>query len=195
MQISTLFSTINFRDGISCKATRTLIRTKHKSLYRGLVKKHETGKIKDGEGFKHFLRNGRRSNGEILIYSYVINESTLFFSPTGDDFLKDATSKHCVHSNCAENITYAGEFFLFDKSKDNTREDFTLIINNSSGTYKPDKKLLSNLKELMEYNFPGLAVDCVSIDDEKYKKYEKKVETHNKSIEGELFFHFPEKQS
>lgn len=177
-------------DGISCKTKRAIIKTKHSSLYKGIVKHHETGIVKDGDAFIHLLREGRRKNSEILVYTYVIHKKNLWFSPTGDEFLKDVTSKHLIHSNCAEKVTYAGEFFLYKNKDENDEKTFTLVINNSSGTYKPDKTFFPNLKQLLEYNFPGLSVECLDTEDDKLKQYEKEIKEYNDSLD-ELFNHHP----
>lgn len=44
-----------------------------------------------------------------------------------------------------------------------------LVIDNSSGTYAPDKGLLPKLKALLEYNFPGLEVVALDYADPALK--------------------------
>jgi hypothetical protein len=48
---------------------------------------------------------------------------------------------------------------------------FVLIIDNDSGTYRPDKKTLPSLQKYLERNLPGLKVKAMACDDEKLKKW------------------------
>jgi hypothetical protein len=48
---------------------------------------------------------------------------------------------------------------------------FVLIIDNDSGTYRPDKKTLPSLQKYLERNLPGLKVRAMACDDEKLKKW------------------------
>jgi hypothetical protein len=41
------------------------------------------------------------------------------------------------------------------------------MIDNNSGTYAPDKMLLPEVKELFEFNFPGLVVHALDREDER----------------------------
>lgn len=49
--------------------------------------------------------------------------------------------------------------------------NFVLIIDNDSGTYRPDKSQLPSLQKYLERNLPGLKVKAMACDDPKLKKW------------------------
>jgi len=59
-------------------------------------------------------------------------------------------SKHAIHANADYDIIYSGEFFIINRS--------TLVLDNNSGTFAPDKNLLENLSKLIKSNLPGLNI-------------------------------------
>ena len=81
----------------------------------------------------------------------------------------DFMSKHALHANCAEAVRYAGEFHprptceggwaAFDEhARGDGEVGWEVVLDNNSGTYAPDAAFLPCLKELVEYNFPGMRV-------------------------------------
>jgi len=48
---------------------------------------------------------------------------------------------------------------------------FVLIIDNDSGTYRPDSKTLPSLQKYLQENLPGLKVKAMACDDEQLKKW------------------------
>lgn len=48
---------------------------------------------------------------------------------------------------------------------------FVLIIDNDSGTYRPDGKMMPSLQKYLERNLPGLKVKAMVCDDPKLKKW------------------------
>jgi hypothetical protein len=83
-----------------------------------------------------------------------------------------------LHSNCAECVRYSGEFHprpkggweSFSEDKSDDEVDWELVIDNNSGTYAPDKALLPQLKDLLEYNFPGFNIYALDREDPELKK-------------------------
>jgi hypothetical protein len=49
--------------------------------------------------------------------------------------------------------------------------NFVLIIDNDSGTYRPDKKYLPEVQKYLERNLPGLKIKAMAYDDERLKKW------------------------
>ncbi|RDX47319.1 hypothetical protein OH76DRAFT_1405921 [Lentinus brumalis] len=102
------------------------------------------------------------------VYTYVIavEDDSFRFSETGAAFFVDFASKHALHANCAQTVRYSGEFHPrpacgWDKFSDDTPDQavqWELVIDNNSGTYSPDPLMLPDLKELLEYNFPGFTI-------------------------------------
>ena len=130
----------------------------------------------------HYDRGGR-------IFTYIITLDGLWrFTETGKEFGIDMLSKHTMHSDVSIYIAFSGEFFIRrlksprkglneqethppaeisggpphdDPPKDPSH--YHLIIDNDSGTYRPNKALLPQLKRFLEHNLVGLRVttlDC-----------------------------------
>ena len=109
------------------------------------------------------------------VYTYVIavEDDSFRFSETGAAFFVDFASKHALHANCAQAVRYSGEFHPrpaggWEKFSDDTPDDqvqWELVIDNNSGTYSPDPLMLPDLKELLEYNFPGFTIHAWDRED------------------------------
>ena len=52
-------------------------------------------------------------------------------------------------------------------------ENYVLIIDNDSGTYRPDSKTLPMLQQYLERNLPGLKVVAMACNDKRLKKWKK----------------------
>ncbi|RDW77314.1 hypothetical protein BP6252_05367 [Coleophoma cylindrospora] len=152
----------------------------------------------------HFDEGGR-------IFTYVITLDGLFrFTETGKEFGIDLLSKHTMHSNVNIYIACSGEFFVrrlkhpnkpTDAPNQHTHPDedlpggppndeppkdpkhYELIIDNDSGTYRPNGKLLSELKNFLNGNFPGLHIVVKECTDEKLTEM-KKQQVARKKKEG-----------
>lgn len=124
----------------------------------------------------HFDQGGR-------VFTYVLTLDGLFrFTETGLEFGIDLLSKHTMHSNVATYIACSGEFFIRRLNKPSGSSEaesdqppghpeyYQLVIDNDSGTYRPDASVLPALREYMARNFPGLDVVALGCDDEEDKK-------------------------
>ncbi|KAM5541988.1 hypothetical protein V8D89_004298 [Ganoderma adspersum] len=111
------------------------------------------------------------------VYTYIIavDDDSFRFSETGAAFFVDFASKHALHANCAQAVRYSGEFHPrpaggWENFSDDTPDDavrWELVIDNNSGTYAPDPLMLPDLKELLEYNFPGFTIYAWDREDPK----------------------------
>ncbi|KAF1953993.1 C2 domain-containing protein [Byssothecium circinans] len=157
----------------------------------------------------HYDKGGR-------IFTYILTlDALLRFTETGKEFGIDMLSKHTMHSDVAAYTAFSGEFFIRrlkhpnresreagghnsshppddisgGPPKDEPIKDpayYELIIDNDSGTYRPNAKLLPQLKSFLESNFPGLHIvtlDCQS-QAEKMEKL-KQEQRERKKQEGE----------
>ena len=153
----------------------------------------------------HYDQGGR-------IYTYVLTlDGQWRFTETGKEFGIDLLSKHTMHSDVSIYIAFSGEFFirrLKSPWKDPEEQEthppveisggppegsppkdpayYQLIIDNDSGTYRPNAELLPQLKEFMHRNLPGLKImtlDCTS-DKDKMDKM-KNEQRERRKAEGE----------
>ncbi|KAM5434216.1 hypothetical protein MferCBS31731_006839 [Microsporum ferrugineum] len=137
--------------------------------------------------FLEFVQYGQDGR----IFTYVITlDGQWRFTETGKEFGIDLLSKHTMHSNVSIYIAYSGEFFVRQVSDDQSptahhhhhhhhhaEQDgeesdskrqpptdpahYELIIDNDSGTYRPNGKLLPLLKEFLTPNLPGLKISTL----------------------------------
>ena len=155
----------------------------------------------------HYDKGGR-------IFTYVLTlDSQWRFTETGKEFGIDLLSKHTMHSDVSIYIAFSGEFFIRRSNKPHHEGDsmeneethppaeldggppkdeppkdpayYTLIIDNDSGTYRPNAKILPDLKAFLQKNLPGLRIitlDC-GADSEKMGKW-KNEQRERKKKEG-----------
>ena len=152
----------------------------------------------------HFDKGGR-------IFTYVLTcDGQWRFTETGKEFGIDLLSKHTMHSNVNIYIAFSGEFFirrLKTPNKGPSPDDqethppteisggppegeppndpsyYSLIIDNDSGTYRPNAQKLPQLKEFMQRSLPGIHVvtlDCRA-DEEKMSKWKNEQRERKKS--------------
>ncbi|KAH6660663.1 C2 domain-containing protein [Truncatella angustata] len=154
----------------------------------------------------HFDQGGR-------LFTYIITLDGLFrFTETGKEFGIDLLSKHTMHSDVATYIACSGEFFVRRLQKPTGSTDpepdqpthpsqeipggppfqdpptkpeyYQLVIDNDSGTYRPDKSVLPDLQKFLERQFPGLGVVALACDDDEDQKL-KEAQRNIKKKEGE----------
>ncbi|KAL8939462.1 MAG: hypothetical protein Q9211_002731 [Gyalolechia sp. 1 TL-2023] len=154
----------------------------------------------------HYDHGGR-------VFTYVLTLDGMWrFTETGKEFGIDLLSKHTMHSDVNIYVAFAGEFFIrrlksphkepFDSGQEThpaaeigggpPHHDppsdpayYALYIDNDSGTYRPNAKLLPLLKGFMQKNLPGLKIvtlDC-GADAERMEKL-KKEQRERKKAEG-----------
>lgn len=155
----------------------------------------------------HFDEGGR-------IFTYVLTlDGLLRFTETGQEFGIDLLSKHTMHSDVATYIACSGEFLIRRTKHPHASDDpepnekthpeepipggppkdpppgnpayYQLIIDNDSGTYRPDKRILPLLKDFLEKNFPGMGIVVMDCGDERLKKLKEK-QTSIKKSEGRI---------
>lgn len=163
--------------GPTSLVVRSGVQAGHRMLYQRTAS-NNFGVIEDSADIKQLLHgNGKGSNVpgskfadrvKPAVYTYIISseDDSFRFSETGAAFFTDFASKHALHANCYETVRYSGEFHPrpqggWDKFSDDIPDEsvkWELVIDNNSGTYAPDKKLLPKVKGLLEYNFPGFTI-------------------------------------
>ncbi|KAG8851755.1 hypothetical protein FRB96_009120 [Tulasnella sp. 330] len=175
-----------FGEGLIPSFIRKLVRGEHKLLH-GPAATDITGTLSHGGDLLRLFKDVAPNHQlRPVMYTYIIdNNGAWRFSETGPllkGLVVDFVSKHAVHANSAPSVRYSGEFHWRPVVKDgwaglkgkdahkSPKTQWELVIDNNSGTYAPDKALLSNLKALLEHNFPGLRVVALDQADPALKK-------------------------
>jgi hypothetical protein len=155
----------------------------------------------------HFDEGGR-------IFTYVLTLDGMFrFTETGKEFGIDMLSKHTMHSDVETYIACSGEFFVrrlnrpiaSDEPHPHTKTHpsqkipggppeehpphnpsyYQLIIDNDSGTYRPDKSTLPYLKDFLQKNMPGMGIVTMHWEDQELQDM-KENQRNVKKNEGRL---------
>ena len=180
--------------GPTSLAVRSVIQAGHRILY-ARTGHDRFGIIESGGDIVKLFKGGRSSRPGIqnsqqfadrlkpAVYTYIISseDDSLRFSETGAAFFVDFASKHALHSNCAQTVRYAGEFHPrpkcgwqnFTDDQQDKDVEWEMVMDNNSGTYSPDPKMLPKLKELLEYNFPGFTFVVLEHGDPKLEESSK----------------------
>lgn len=152
----------------------------------------------------HWDKGGR-------IFTYVLTlDGQWRFTETGKEFGIDLLSKHTMHSDVNIYIAFSGEFFIRRLKHPHQSPDepethppaemnggppngeplkdpayYGLVIDNDSGTYRPNPKVLPQLKAFMEHNLPGMKVTTLDCTAESEKMNKMKTEQRErKNTEG-----------
>ncbi|KAJ7684290.1 hypothetical protein DFH06DRAFT_969484 [Mycena polygramma] len=162
-----------FGPGPSSLAVRSGIMAGHRLLYARTTT-NKFGVIDTGKDVLAIMRPGG-ARVKPAVYTYIISaeDDSLRFSETGAAFFVDFASKHALHANCHPSVRYSGEFHprpaggwkAFSEETPDADVKWEIVIDNNSGTYSPDKKLLPQLKALLEYNFTGITVYALDRED------------------------------
>lgn len=155
----------------------------------------------------HFDEGGR-------IFTYILTlDGLLRFTETGKEFGVDMLSKHTMHADAEKYIACSGEFFIRRLQHSHTTSNgeavnkthpsepipggppteapppnpayYKLYIDNESGTYRPDKSIMPDLKKFMEKNFPGLGIVTMCSGDEELAEL-KEEQRNVKKREGKI---------
>lgn len=188
--IGMMFSSHGLRGRILNKA----LHKQHKRVYNyDTTTQYGSFKPESTEASLQFLKMVHFDEGG-RIFTYVLTlDGILRFTETGQEFGIDLLSKHTMHSDVATYIACSGEFFIRrpakqDKARgrprsrgsagarstDATHEqpphnpgDYQLVIDNDSGTYRPDKSVLPDLAAFLSRNLPGIDVRAMHCADEE----------------------------
>ena len=148
------------------------IKLAHKVLYGRTLKNNENGLLNSTDDlWKCVFTDRTTQRVKPATYTYVIDDHTWRFSETDRQFFADFASKHALLANGSEYVRYAGEFHLRPKyGWENWDDEWELVFDNGSGTYSPHANLLTNLKNLLLFNFPGLNIVTYDYEDPALKE-------------------------
>lgn len=208
--IGSLFSSTGIRGTILNKA----LHKQHHRIYNyDSTTEYGTFKPCSREASLQFLRMAHFDEGG-RIFTYVLTlDGLMRFTETGKEFGIDFLSKHTMHADAEKYIAYSGEFFIRrlqhpdasdspePKEKTHPSEPipggppnqppppnpafYQLYIDNESGTYRPEKSILPDLKEFLQKNFPDMGIVTMNVEDERLQKLKEEQRAIKKS-EGRM---------
>ncbi|KAG0316938.1 hypothetical protein BGZ97_006142 [Linnemannia gamsii] len=172
-----------FADNLEGSQIRQALHNQHGYLYRhgrntvynAVANGTELGELLHGDR----LKKNPEQDLKMVVFTYSIVPKGMYFSETGAAFFQDFMSKHAMHANRATEVMFSGEFRIFQD--EHNHDDWTLMIDNNSGTYSPRKEDLPKVKKLFETNFPGLTVIVLDHEDPTLKE----IRAETKRIEAE----------
>jgi hypothetical protein len=161
-----------FNGSVRSIAKQKSLKLAHKLLYGTTIKNSEYGRLTNADDlWKLIFFDKKTDRIRRCYYTYIIDDTAWRFSETGEGYFTDYASKHALHANCSDYVRYAGQFHPRPKFGWNRCDDeWELVFDNWSGTYAPSLTLLNNLKELLEFNFPGLNVVVHDYKDDLLKE-------------------------
>lgn len=155
-----------FADTASSETLRAAIRAEHDVLYHDGDYVTDIFRVDDrvhswpmfsGRDFLNMIKHGIRASKR-RVYTYSIIDKGMFFSETGMT-LQDQMSKHVVHSNAAFKVRCSGTFRICNGANRMP----VMIIDNDSGTYRPDGRHLPCVERVLRHNLPGLEVRALNV--------------------------------
>lgn len=200
------------RSGIRGRILSKALHHQHDRIYN-FDKGTEWGAVEpcSEEASLQFLKMAHFDEGS-RTFTYVITlDGLMRFTETGKEFGIDLLSKHTMHSDGAVYIACSGEFLVRRLETPTASGDaepgqpthpddaieggpprtpppakpqyYQLVIDNDSGTYRPDKSVLPDLRAYLQRNFPGLGVVALACDDPEDQKI-KDAQRKSKRTEG-----------
>lgn len=187
--------------GVRGRVLHKALKYQHNQLYR-FDKRTETGVVDDdddedkGALARRFLELAHWDEGG-RIFTYVVTlDGLLRFTETGKEFGIDLLSKHTMHSDVNVYIAWSGEFLIRRLARAGTEdggthpaddlpggpphdpppkdpEHYELIIDNDSGTYRPNADLIPIFQKFLERNFHGLKIRVFNGFDKELEKIKK----------------------
>mmetsp|Transcript_10246 Transcript_10246/g.20561 ORF Transcript_10246/g.20561 Transcript_10246/m.20561 type:complete len:368 (-) Transcript_10246:82-1185(-) len=155
-----------FADDMKGGLIRTTIHAEHAALYRDGIRpgwlrpegpRTSKVRLRTGPDFLQLIDGGIRGERR-HVYTYAVIDSGMYFSETGAVCSKDACSKHAVHANGEAAVRYSGTFRICEDA-----EAAVMVVDNDSGTYRPNGDQVDLLRQLLETNLPGLRVRGLSV--------------------------------
>lgn len=161
-----------FNGSFRSMAKQNSFKLAHKMLYGRTLKNNQSGRLTNADDlWKLIFFDETTQRIRTRFFTYIIDDYTWRFSETGEGRVTDFASKHALHANCSEYVYYAGQFHPRPKyGWDRCGDEWELVFDNWSGTYAPSLELLKNLKDLLEFNFPGLNVVVLDYKDPLLKE-------------------------
>lgn len=195
--------------GVRGKILNKALHKQHHRIYNyDASTEHRTFEPRSEDAAQQFLKLAHYDEGARL-FTYVLTLDGVFrFTETGKEFGIDLLSKHTMHSDVATYIAFSGEFFVRRLEKPSASESpnpdekthpsedipggpphedppanpsyYQLVIDNDSGTYRPNKDMLPKLREFFEREFPGLGVVVMDCGDDELQELKKNQRTAKK---------------
>lgn len=143
-----------FADNLEGKTIRAGMELEHAMLYRHSCIRTTTNTLDGSLDFLQLLNFGKRG-GRSRVFTYAMMDDGWYFAETGSSRLQDTLSKHAVHANGRFAVRYSGTFRIIQNPD---TDEYALVPDNDSGTYRPNQDQLPALQACINANFPKLKV-------------------------------------
>lgn len=132
------------------------------------------------DGLLRFTETGKEFGIDLLSKHTMHSDVATYIACSGEFFIRRLAHPHIARHNdtpAPSEPTHPPNESLADgPPKSPPPQDpkhYQLIIDNDSGTYRPDKSVLPDLKQFLEANFPGLHIVTMHCEDEELSKMKK----------------------
>ncbi|KAK4162395.1 hypothetical protein QBC43DRAFT_321858 [Cladorrhinum sp. PSN259] len=135
------------------------------------------------DGLMRFTETGKEFGIDLLSKHSMHSDVATYIACSGEFFIRRKAHKHPHHlphshsSSSSKTTTHPPASPLPDGPPNSPPPKdpklYQLIIDNDSGTYRPDKSILPLLQKFLEKQFPGLEVKAMHCEDEELTKMKK----------------------
>ncbi|KAM0274324.1 hypothetical protein ACHAQH_007959 [Verticillium albo-atrum] len=134
------------------------------------------------DGRLRFTETGKEFSIDLLSKHTMHSDVARYVACAGEFFIQRLDRPHTSSSSHTEeergrrmfsNLSISGSFHEHLDTPSNSPSYYQLIIDNESGTYRPDKSILPIFASYLRHNFPGLNIRTMAVGDEELARLKK----------------------
>ncbi|KAK3400520.1 hypothetical protein B0T20DRAFT_476633 [Sordaria brevicollis] len=146
------------------------------------------------DGLLRFTETGKEFGIDLLSKHTMHSDVATYIACSGEFFIRRIAKRHRPHHThtgssshhhyhpesgdghrniCEHGLDHDTHDHPGTPESSRNPEDYELIIDNDSGTYRPDKCILPDLQAFLQHQFPGLHIRALDCGDEEHQKAKK----------------------
>lgn len=143
------------------------------------------------DGLMRFTETGKEFGIDLLSKHTMHSNVATYVACSGEFFIRRIAKRHKPHHShtgssshhhyhpesgtvtCDNGLNHETHDHPDTPESSRKPEDYELIIDNDSGTYRPDKCVLPDLQAFLQRQFPGLHIRALDCGDEEHQKAKK----------------------
>jgi hypothetical protein len=141
------------------RETRRLFSLEGRTLFGGNVERQTD--LSDDVDFLLGFDFGAREMMQ-QVWAYIVYKDSMRFCEAGN------LIAHCAMAESSDEVWCAGEFIVRHENG-----QYSLVLDNNSGTYAPSMEALQRCTKLIKNNFSQLHVDAIKFDSDELKVLKK----------------------